>query len=277
MPGQSTMIAFIIVSLMLLLLSAFIISLLFKVQTIQIFNATNTQKLILSHQQNKIQTHLESYEEAMRVMSKEIHDHISLTMALCKLNLHSIDFNNPPEMVSKVNKSLELMTKTMSSLNHISKSFDPDYISMIGLCEAIKHEANELELCGKYTVNLLIKGRENRLKPVEELMVFRIIQEAINNIIKHANASIIDIEIEYTIANISYKIKDNGCGYDVVAKKTSATCGLKNMKNRASLIGAHLEITSTISTGTIINILLPTSKPQIEYGTENSDDPNRTC
>ena len=100
-----------------------------------------------------------------------------------------------------------------------------------------------------------------KLNAQKELILFRIFQEIINNIIKHAVAKKVDIRVAFTEELLNITVTDNGKGFDTTQLNTSDNStfglGLRNMHNRARLIGADFSITSIPETGTTINILLP--------------------
>jgi signal transduction histidine kinase len=113
-----------------------------------------------------------------------------------------------------------------------------------------------LEKTGVIQTNLQIQGPVVPLEPQKELILFRIIQEALNNIMKHANASLINIVADYK-ENLNITINDNGEGFDTNETSLAQGSGLRNMKSRSTLIGAGLTIDSKKDKGTEILLSLP--------------------
>ncbi|TMI85727.1 MAG: sensor histidine kinase, partial [Bacteroidetes bacterium] len=105
------------------------------------------------------------------------------------------------------------------------------------------------------------EGTEVEFNEQNSIFLFRIFQEALNNTLKHAKATEIIINLDYSEGAFILEMRDNGIGFDLAKKQQSATSysgvGLKSMFNRAKLIGAHISINSEYGKGTIILIKLP--------------------
>ena len=116
---------------------------------------------------------------------------------------------------------------------------------------------------GVFIPQLNVEGQPVKTNPQKELILFRIFQEVINNIIKHAAAKKVDIRIAFTEELLNITVIDNGKGFDTtplsISDNPAFGLGLRNMQNRARLIGADFSITSIPGTGTTINIQLPLS------------------
>ena len=128
------------------------------------------------------------------------------------------------------------------------------------MLKAIENEFDILKKTGAYAVTLRIEGNYYHLPEQKELILFRMFQEIINNIIKHAQASAIDISIIFQPKQFMLCINDNGIGFNIADIDTSKGIGLKNIINRSQLIGAFYSIDSKAAKGTTIKITLPVSK-----------------
>jgi two-component system, NarL family, sensor kinase len=111
-----------------------------------------------------------------------------------------------------------------------------------------------LKNSGVYTIDFNVNGSSFNLPAEKQIVIYRIVQEALNNIIKHAQATSINIYLNYNFPVLQLIITDNGIGYSLDIKNTGL--GLNSMKNRANLINATLHIKSTINKGTeiILNV-----------------------
>jgi signal transduction histidine kinase len=146
-------------------------------------------------------------------------------------------------------------------LNHLSKSLDADIIESYGLIHAVKYEIERWQRLTKNDIELSVIGELKFLNSNSELLIFRIIQESINNITKYAKAENIDISIFYTDINLRITITDDGVGFNpdtiLTNKKIGQMAGLKNMRQRAESLEGKLIINSTPGKGTILEVLIP--------------------
>jgi signal transduction histidine kinase len=215
---------------------------------------SNQEKLLLK-------TELEIQEQTFQFISKEIHDNVTQSLSLAKLNLIIIDLENKSESTMLIHKSTELIAKALSDLNHLSKSLDADLIESYGLIHAIKYEIDRWQRLTKNDIELEVNGELQFLNTNSELLIFRIIQESINNIIKYATAENIKITISYSKENIKILIKDDGIGFDpntiFTNKKIGEMAGLKNMRQRAESLEGQLTIESTPGKGTLLKVIIP--------------------
>lgn len=257
---QENIIQFIIVGTVLLLLAGgFIVSFLFLYRNRQRKNKSEKEEMKLLFKQTLLQTQLEIQEQTLKTISQEIHDNIGQVLSLVKLNLGTMEPNKPAELQEKIADSKILVGKAIRDLRDLSKSMNTDNIEALGLERAIEYETDLIRKSG-YKAVLNIRGRIQRLEPQKELILFRIIQEVLNNFIKHADATAISIDINYTESECSLCIHDNGKGFDSSSVKegnAGQSLGMRNMHERAALIGAFFSISSTIGEGTTVNIHIP--------------------
>jgi two-component system, NarL family, sensor kinase len=215
-----------------------------------------------SHQEKLLlKTELEIQEQTFQFISKEIHDNVTQGLSLAKLNLNIIDIDNIQESKLLIHKSTALISKALSDLNHLSKSLDADLIESYGLIHAIKYEIERWQRLAKNDIELEVNGELQFLNTNSELLIFRIIQESINNIIKYAKAENIKITIIYSTEHIQISVKDDGIGFDPATiftnKKIGEMAGLKNMRQRAESLDGKLTIDSTPGMGTLLNVNIP--------------------
>ena len=138
----------------------------------------------------------------------------------------------------------------------------PPQLDDLGLLAAVRWYANDISNRFGITINITNRGTKPQLSPDLRAVVFRIAQEAINNIVRHANASKIDIRLDYIDDNIYLRVEDNGQGFntDLVLKKKPGkptAWGLLGMVERASLVGGTCNIFSHPGKGTLIEVNVP--------------------
>jgi two-component system, NarL family, sensor kinase len=215
------------------------------------------EKLLLEYnfQQTLLQTQLEIQEQTLTNISQELHDNIGQTLSLAKLNLSTLKLNDTAKAQESINVTKDLISQSLVNIRDLAKSMLGEKITEIGLQNALQNELKILEHTGQYQVSFAANENNNLLTPQQELVAFRILQEAIHNIVKHAEATKIDVAINFRSTQTLISITDNGKGFHTAKLDESNTgVGLKNMKNRASLINAELNIQSAVFQGTSFSL-----------------------
>ena len=144
--------------------------------------AINSQFLTL------LQTQLEIQEQTLKTISQEIHDNIGQVLSLAKLNLSRMDINKQDQLKEKIADSKNLVSKAIQDLRDLARSMNTDNITAMGLAKALEYEVEMLRKTG-FVVSFDVNGNVVRQEPQKELILFRIIQEIFNNIIKHAEST----------------------------------------------------------------------------------------
>ncbi|HLX90504.1 MAG TPA: ATP-binding protein [Puia sp.] len=218
-------------------------------------------KLQNEFQQILLRTQLEIQEQTLKNLSQEIHDNIGQILSLAKLNLGTIDTSKPAMIREKVDDSKNLVSKAIQDLRDLAKGLNADHFKVRGLAASIEHELEIIKKTGSYETIFESLGDTYKLEPQKELILFRIVQEVFNNIIRHARAGLIVVKLNYERERFSMLIHDDGRGFDVNNLDSPADkspgLGIKNMWDRAEIIGAQLAVSSAIGYGTTIKIQLP--------------------
>jgi signal transduction histidine kinase len=202
-----------------------------------------------------LNTQLEIREQTMKNISQEIHDNIGQTLSLVKLNLNTINLEKEDVAKDKIHSSKELVSKAIHDLRNLSRTLNTDFILSGGFLKAIETELSIVNHADTFQTALNIAGKTVEMDPKKELILFRIVQEAINNIIKHSNATAIMIDAVFDDSRFAITISDNGKGFDTSSSLTDGS-GLRNMSSRAALIGGIFDIQSGPG-GTKISVNLP--------------------
>lgn len=221
----------------------------------------NLEELKLNQEKMILETEMEIKEQTFQFISREIHDNVIQTLSLAKLNLNILDYESPIDNKLLVNKSVDLISKSLSDLNYLSKSLDTDLIENHGLVESLQFELEKWIMHSKIQLKLDVNGEIIHLKTSTELIVFRIIQESLSNILKYANATSILIVLNYFSNSLLLTITDDGIGFnpekEMENKMIGKKAGLKNMKQRAEMADGKFEIESNANRGTTISVKLP--------------------
>jgi len=243
----------------LLLLGALMISFLFLYRKRHRRLLQERQQLKLSYERELLKSQLEIQEQTFRQISLEIHDNIGQVLSLAKLNLATMDPSHPSNLEQKISDSKKLVSQAIYDLRNLSHGLSTDYITDLGLARAIEHELEMVRKSGDYETLFECDGESYSLDKQQELIIYRIIQETLNNIIKHAASQKIIIHLRYSPEELALSITDNGKGFDLTPlnHEPSYGLGIKNMYNRARLMGAGFQISSTLGQGTSVTIVVP--------------------
>ncbi|MEN9571027.1 MAG: hypothetical protein RL172_2258 [Bacteroidota bacterium] len=219
------------------------------------------------YEQELLQTQIEIQEQTMKNISQELHDNIGQMLGLAKLRLNTFPVVADHAVEKGVEELKQFIGKAIKDLRDISKSLHGEKISDIGLQDAIANELNILQnIGGRFTTNLHVDGEPYKMDAEKEIILFRIVQEALNNTVKHAQAKNIDVTLHYSTALFKLTVQDDGIGFDPQQVKASETgIGLKNMYNRARMIGGEVLIESGQNKeGTKLSILLKTVEESVQ-------------
>jgi two-component system, NarL family, sensor kinase len=259
-------------TIILILLGGVIISFLFIYQKRHNKFISEKKELESQFQQTLLQSQLEIQEQTLKNISQEIHDNVGQVLTLAKLNLATTAVQDEAS-TEKINTSKQLIAKAIQDLRDLSRSLDTDYVEEMGLVRSIEYELELLKKTGTIETELSIEGKAIRLEKQKELILFRIVQEAIHNIMKHAEAKKIAVLVQFQPNELSVRIVDDGKGFDLSPLKDPGNqtfgFGLRNMNSRATLIGAKFLMNSTIEKGTEVYLSLPLNGDINEATTKN--------
>lgn len=204
-----------------------------------------------------LQTQVEIQEQTLKNISEEIHDNVGQILSLAKLHLNTFPAGTDADVQNKVDETKKLVSKAINDLRNLSRSLHGEKISDIGLKEAINSELNILQNTGEFKTKLIINGNTYKIGGQKEMVLFRIVQEALHNAQKHSAATELWVEMDYQQQQFNLKVCDNGNGFSSAAlNEKEKGIGLKSMHNRAALIGGKLRLDSGKGKGTCINIEL---------------------
>ena len=213
------------------------------------------------HEQELLQARLEIQENIFRSLSEEIHDNIGQVLSVLKLTLSVTPLKEDQDAYKYVQESRQMVNNIIASISDLSKSLHPDRIIKIGIVEAVRFELEKLEKTNLFSTSFVQDGAHFQIPPENEIFLFRIIQEILNNIIKHSKAQNINVSFSHKERSIVFTFVDNGVGFDVkeaMQKSSSGRgIGLTSMMNRAKLIGGYLTISSELQKGTSIVMEIP--------------------
>ena len=211
------------------------------------------QELENRFKQEILRTQLETQENTFHQVGEELHDNIgqllSSTRMLIGIAERSMDM--VPDALRTANETLG---KAIQDLRMLSKSLNKEWLHQFNLLHNLRAEVDRINVSRQVRVVLDSPVTSLPLNPESQVMLFRIIQEALHNSIKHSEADIVTVSISLS-ESIQVSIQDDGNGFRVEQQEPSGI-GLLNMKHRTALLGGSIRWDSS-SSGTLISITIP--------------------
>jgi signal transduction histidine kinase len=208
-----------------------------------------------------LKTQLEIQEQTFRHISLELHDNIGHFISLAKLYLTTAPRSDIKQLNDTINESVSLLGSSLEEIRKLAINLNTENIVNNGLIKTVQLLIKQIEKSGRFNVNFQITGKTCYIDDQKEIVLFRIVQEAFNNIIRHSNANLITILFHFNESKLTLTIKDNGLGFNVEEilnrKSVIISNGLQNIIKRAELINATLQILSKQTLGTTIIITTP--------------------
>jgi two-component system, NarL family, sensor kinase len=215
------------------------------------------QQAILSQQEMATRAVLETEENERQRIAKDLHDGVGQTMSAAKMNLSALKSNlafTNEKQEHSYNNIIKLVDESCSEIRSVSHNMMPNALMTQNLEVAFSRFINQISNTN-LKVDLYTQGLDERLDSIVETVLYRVIQECVNNVIKHANADALDISIIKDSEGISATIEDNGRGF--TAGKDSEGMGLKNIRTRIEYLKGEVEFTSSPGAGTLVSIHIP--------------------
>jgi two-component system, NarL family, sensor kinase len=247
-------------TLITLILATLIVIALFIAQKRKFRHRKELVDLKHNYDQEVLRTQLETQTQTFETISQELHDNVGNLISMAMVQMKAgVDGTSGKAR----NDSLQLLDEAMDILRDISRSINPENIQRRGLEQSIRNELDRMRRSRLYTAEYVREGVEFAMDPQLQIILFRIVQEALNNVIKHSGGKKITVSVCFNDPHISVAIQDNGRGF-VFQDGTGDFLnhsGITNMRKRAALIGAELSITSELEKGTHVKVDYPALNP----------------
>jgi PAS domain S-box-containing protein len=223
-----------------------------------------TLRKILEEELRHLPRRIMAVQEAERLrVSRDLHDGVNQLLASVQMRLRRVQETLPEKPAAReiLARCHDLLTRALEENRRIAHDLRPSELDQLGLAAACRHLCKELALRTKLSVRCLIRGLPERLTPEIELNLFRIVQEALNNVEKHANASRVVLSMMLRGGFILIRVKDDGKGFDPIRAQAAGGktrgIGLTNIAERAAAIGGACEVESSLRHGSIIAVRVP--------------------
>lgn len=209
----------------------------------------------ISFQQELLKTQLETQENTFDQMGRELHDNIGQLLSTIKLLL-GIALRETGTIPDTLKTADQTVGKAINDLRLLSKSLSKEWLQQFNLIENVEAEKQRINAARNVEVSFTSDKENIDMKPESQVMLFRIVQEAMQNVVKYANAQHISIEMTHSNNRFQLQIKDDGKGFDVEAARNKSM-GLQNMEYRTRLLGGTIQWNSETGKGTSIHITIP--------------------
>ena len=218
------------------------------------------QRLVESEKNRKIeamQSILKGQEDERKRIARELHDSVGSMLSTAKLQFSILDTNEEENL----EKATKLLDDACTEVRRISHNMMPESLLKFGLLAAIKDLAGKLDSSGGIQVDYQVYGEFPGLSAETELEVYRIVQELLNNVMKHSEATELMIQITSIEGSLNIMIEDNGKGFNTETVTERNGLGLKNLQLRTELLSGSINFDSQPGAGTTVMLDIPFTNP----------------
>ncbi|MER2494293.1 sensor histidine kinase [Catenovulum sediminis] len=221
-----------------------------RVKTESELAAANQRLSILSS------TTLDMLERERKRIAGELHDDVGQSLTAIKLGIRWLTRRlTDDKLIKKAEDIQSICTDTLETVRSLSLMLRPAQLDSLGLSAAIEWQAEKLFTDSAIAFNLDVSEFTEMTDKDQEITVFRVIQESLTNIIRHANASAVTVKLISEANKFSFMVIDDGMGFDI--NQHTESTGLVNMKERVELAGGQIQVRSLPGVGTEIKVSLP--------------------
>jgi signal transduction histidine kinase len=223
------------------------------------------EKAILNeqHMQDLLYTKQEIQKQTLADIGREIHDNVGQRLTLASIYANHLAFEGQyPQINMQVSAISNILNESLAELRSLSRSLTNASAEFTDLKDLVDNECKRVNAMNVCRVDCTFANANFKISATIKTFILRIIQEFIQNSLKHANCSLVRLDLNYDPTGLHIHAADNGQGFDLngYSDAENKGIGLVNMKKRAELIGADFTIASKPKEGTTLNILIPADK-----------------
>jgi len=215
------------------------------------------QAMQTTFEQNLLQSRLEMQEQTFDTISQEIHDSVGQLLSLAKVQLSIAEQNvtTDKRLLSEIKNNIG---NALNDLRDIAKSLSSERLHQLCFSQAVEQELQRMSRTNLFEVFFTKEGEDREITEQKKIIIFRILQEVLQNILKHAHANEVVVRLVFHEKEFTTDVSDNGVGFVVEDVNMQADgLGLRNMIARTSLIGGTVSIQSKPGYGTHITLNIP--------------------
>lgn len=255
---ENQIVTIVIIGVLLLLLMAVALLLFFFFSRKKIVEKELEKKeMEIEHQKEIIHATILTQEKERKRIAQDLHDDISSKLNVILLNSNFlIDGDLSPDEYTKVNENIIKVTKkTLGNARKIAHDLLPPILSKFGLQPAIEELIDEYNMSKKVYIESNIEYPDGELDKTQELHVFRIVQELVNNSVRHGKSENISLDFTKGQEDLSIDYRDDGVGFSQEILDQKKGLGMKNIESRVELLNGELMIQSAIDEGIKVSII----------------------
>lgn len=202
---------------------------------------------------------IKGQEEERGRLAKDLHDGLGGMLSGVKFSLSIMKSNMVLDAQNHVafERALDMLDHSMSELRRVAHNMMPEVLLKFGLAEALRSYCEGLRDAKVFEISYQSVNMDERLPEQQEIFIFRIVQELINNVIKHAQATTVLVQLANHVDELTLTVEDNGVGFDPAESGSSVSAGLTSVKSRVDYLKGRLEIQSTRGQGTSVYVFIP--------------------
>lgn len=251
MPQKTLTIFIVLTSLILLIFIAGIVVFIIQYRRGKVSSEKEKNVLKDQHEVALLNTKLESQQQTMQHIGREIHDNVGQKLTLASLYSKQLNQHFNEKLVNDIGVIID---ESLAELRQLSKSLTNTELSTVSLEFLLKEEAKRVHATGICQITIESPAIEIKIPPAEKNILFRLLQEFIQNSLKHSGCRNISISMLQENGKLSISATDDGRGFDT--RIASAGIGLQNMKRRASQLNAGYILESVPGKGTMLSLEL---------------------
>jgi len=198
---------------------------------------------------------IEIQEQALKNIAWELHDNIGQLLSVANIQLNILIKAAPETLHNQLRETKGIVQDTVQEIRSLSKVLNNDVVLKNGLIASLEVELERFKRLGYLNVSLEITGDPIPINSASEIIIFRILQEFLSNVIKHARASNLCVHLNYNYKFLNISATDDGVGFDTSLKTSNS--GMLTMSGRAELINAEYSIFSDLGKGTKLLLKYP--------------------
>jgi signal transduction histidine kinase len=199
---------------------------------------------------------LKGQEEERSRLAKDLHDGLGGLLSGIKFSLTNMKDNLivTPDNMAVFERSLDMLDTSIMELRRVAHNMMPEMLVKFGLDEAMKEYCNSVTATNMLTAKYQSFGMNERIDGTSEIIIYRIIQELLNNVVKHASASEALVQLVKGNERLSVLVEDNGKGFDTAALENNKGAGWTNIRSRTNYLNGRLDVHSEQGRGTTVTI-----------------------
>jgi len=200
-----------------------------------------------------LRSHIEIQSQAFESISRELHDNVGTLISIAMVHIRSMEGDADEHKRLKITEVDGLLNEAMGTLRDISRSINPENIQRLGWQGSFIAELDSIRKTNLFVIHYSEEGAPFQIEVRKQVIIFRILQETLNNIVKHSNANHIHAHIAFAEPEVMISVQDDGRGFDKKPVDIQGA-GIKNMLTRARMLPAALGIESSPEAGTLITL-----------------------